>query len=237
MAYREEYVLAVRQGNTTLKEESGKVLVPFGDTYELRLKNKRGRDAIAFVYIDGRNVVKDGLVVRAHSHVDLERFVEDDLNGGKRFKFVPLDDHRVDDKGEPDNGLIEVKFHEVKECQLDFPWMDNYLRPWRWPYYKSMRGGCCGQSIGDATYGTASSRPIPMNLSANCSMGEAGATVEGAHSDQKFSTVNLDYDKDNFIEISVKIAGIKKGLGVGSFCSDCGTRASGKFCSSCGSKL
>lgn len=259
--YREDYVLAVRQGNQTLKEEAGKVLVPFGDTYELRLKNKRGRDAIAFIYIDGKSAVKGGLVVKAHSHIDLERFVEDNLNSGNRFRFVSINDRRINDKGEPENGTIEVKFHEVKETrQLTFPWpevhhyhYDEYpwARPlWRRPWHRGDIVYCSsasgkGQALSSsASYSCGSVTPTgsasgPMNVLRSAQLGnagEAGATIEGPRSDQSFQTVSMDYDKDKCVLISIQLAGYKKASG--HFCPDCGFAAAyGKFCSHCGAKL
>ena len=113
--YKSGYVVSVRQGSQTIKEDqSGKVELPFNEEYEVRLRNKNGKDCIAFVYIDGKVVVKDGLIVRAHSFIDLERYVEN-LDKGNRFKFVSIKDSRVSDKTEPDNGIIEVRFHEVKD--------------------------------------------------------------------------------------------------------------------------
>lgn len=112
--YKSGYVVSVRQGSQTLEDQSGKVILPFNEEYELRLRNKNGKDCVAFIYIDGKVVVKNGLILPAHSFIDLERYVED-LNKGSRFKFVPISDRRVEDKSEPENGIIEVRFHEEKE--------------------------------------------------------------------------------------------------------------------------
>lgn len=107
------YVVTIRQTGKTLKEESDRVNILFDSEYEIRLRNKNAYEAVAFVYVDGANVTEGGLVVPAHGRVDLERHIKGDLNTGARFRFVRVTDGRVD-QGEPDNGKIEVRFHQAK---------------------------------------------------------------------------------------------------------------------------
>lgn len=254
--YKENYVVAVRQGNQTLKEEGGKVAIPFGEEYQLRLRNKRGQDSVAFIYIDGRVVVKDGLVVPGHGYVDLERFVEDDMNKGNRFKFVPLADSRVEDKGEPDNGIIEVRFHEARDKQ--YPIFGGYkeihyhhhdyhhhrycdcwhCRRWHYPgttwcaspIYGAVQTSCNSSAVGCVSSSGSLLREATLSGKA---LSDAGATVEGSTSHQAFSHTVLDYDKGNFVSLSLKLVGIPGGK----FCPSCGSKATGRYCSACGTAL
>lgn len=142
--YKNGLVMSVGVGGQTQREDNGKIVIPFNSEYVLRLKNKNNRDALCNLYIDGKPVCKSGgLVVRGNSTIDVERFIED-LSQGNRFKFVPLKDRKVEDKGEPENGLIEARFYLAKEKLLpeiikikEYEYIPYpvYPRPWYpWPY-------------------------------------------------------------------------------------------------------
>jgi hypothetical protein len=123
--YREGYVVSIRQNGQTIQEESGKCIIPFHTEYEIRLKNKTRKRALVDVYIDGQLATKGGLILGANDHIDLERFIGNDLSKGDRFMLVPLADRRVDDKSEPENGEIEVTFYPEKEYVP--PTLDKYI--------------------------------------------------------------------------------------------------------------
>lgn len=289
--YKSGYVVSVRHGGQTVPEEGDRVTVPFNEEYELRLRNKNGKDAIAFVYIDGKVVVEDGLIIPAHKFIDLERYVTNgDLSQGRRFKFVPLENGQVKDKSEPDNGIIEVRFHEEKEipklefkvsqpphyvfshhCHSSHCWSCGRMHctccpcnpglPWNRPRYG---GTWCGQST-EPRYGSSILRgssaggaseamgmavgatPTSYNLNASqqsllnavthLKTAEAGATVEGSISSQKFSTRHFEYVKDTSTILTLKLVGVRKAVPEGKFCTSCGTKKAGKYCSGCGDLL
>ncbi len=113
----EGYVVSILQNNQTITEQGGKVTLPFGSEYEIRLRNKTRKRAVVDAYIDGEIAAK-GIVVNANDSIDLERYVKNTghaLLKGARFKFVPLGDSRVEDKGEPENGILEVRWYPEKE--------------------------------------------------------------------------------------------------------------------------
>lgn len=237
MVYREGYVVTVRQNGQTLKEEAGKVVVPFHSDYELRLRNKTAKDVLAFVYIDGKPAVKGGVLVKGDSHLDLERFVEDNLNSGQRFRFVPLADSRVSDKGEHENGNIEVRFHAVKPFELRFNLPHIHHHHYR-PYdYGEVT---CRVDTGGRGICRSASQPSDLQLMANAVNLSAGATVGGTVSNQRFESVSLDYEKDSYVTLQVRLVGsgsIKESSQ--RFCTSCGSpRITGeKFCGNCGVRL
>ena len=162
--YNKGYVATVRQGGQTLKETKGRIPIEFHTEYTIRLRNKTRKRAVADIYIDGRRATKGGIVVNANDHVDVERFIEDDLHSGRRFKFVPLESGQVKDKGEPDNGNIEVKFYPEKEPEkriVDEHHHHHHHHDWHhhhhdcWPYWHPW--------IGPAYYDYSSKRSLGSN--------------------------------------------------------------------------
>ena len=255
MVYREGFVITVRQEGQTLKEEAGKVVLPFHSDYELRLRNKTAQDVLAFVYIDGKPAVKGGVLVKGDTHLDLERFVEDNLKKGKKFRFVPLEDKRVEDKGEHENGNIEVRFHKVKYPTWSIPThieeyhhYDWWNRPYTYPKYPWGGGeiACSGWKASDASLGATS---IPSSGCLNSSdqslsskitaFNSAGATVGGGDSSQAFQSVSLDYEKDSYVTVSVRLVGSRETISVRRFCPNCGVSKAknARFCPECGTRL
>jgi ribosomal protein S27AE len=114
--YSTSFVVAVMKDGKPLREtRSGLVTsvhMPFYSEYSLRLKSKNDRKAVASIEIDGTDVLGGHkIILPAHGVLDLERFMVDgDLANGKKFKFVPLSDSRVQDPTESQNGLVKVTF-------------------------------------------------------------------------------------------------------------------------------
>lgn len=114
--YRDSYIVALMVGGKIQKEsDDGSVLIPFGSEYVIRLKNKLRKRAVADVWLDGRVAAK-GIVIDANGTVDLERFVADgNLSEGKRFKLARLEDPKVEQPNDSENGIIEVNFYPEKD--------------------------------------------------------------------------------------------------------------------------
>lgn len=117
--YRDSYALALMVDGKIQKEsDDGTVLISFGSEYALRLKNKLRKRAVADVFLDGRIAAK-GIVIDANGTVDLERFVEDGkLTEGKKFKLVRLNDPKVEQPNDSENGIIEVNFYPEKDAPV-----------------------------------------------------------------------------------------------------------------------
>lgn len=114
--YRDNYAVAVMiDGKVQKEDNTGTAVLPFETEYQIRLKNKNRKKAVADVYIDGRMAAK-GIVIDACGTVDLERFVADgNLSSGNRFKIVKANDGRVEQPGESENGLVHVNFYPEKD--------------------------------------------------------------------------------------------------------------------------
>jgi hypothetical protein len=263
MMYASKLAVAVKSGGKVLREFGDTVSVPFGSEYSIFIKNLNNVRALVKITIDGENVTDDGLVVNANSQVDLERFLGD-LAKGHRFKFIErtskIEQHRgigVED------GLIRIEFQYEKPAQVWTPpiqtWpnhYENYMNSSR--TLRSMTkgaslGGVCGSlsstpamfsATATASY-SATNEPVSLM---NASLNDAGITVKGSVSDQKFVTTHMGAMESETHVMVIKLLGetgqgkqVKKPVTVKTkqVCDTCGHRnkATSKFCAECGTSL
>jgi hypothetical protein len=173
--------------------------VPFDTEYQILVKNNQFKNIRLDIDIDGSNVSNDGFIIRSWSSCYLERF----LNSDRKFKFVPVSNEGVSDPSSNENGIITVVAHFEKQ-----PEIKTYIAPRQpWGHMKGMRGlnhtPVYGSSLDSQWMGqqpmTYSSYSVSCSVSdlAGCpdgyvnvpaygGLGEAGATVEGGKSSQKF---------------------------------------------------
>src|SRR6266446_2078305 len=108
MMYSNNFVVCVLQnGQVIANSKQGNVALPFSSEYQIRLRNKNNRRAVAKVFIDGDNVSEGGLVVDAYSYVDLDCHV----GSKKRFLLAATDSPAAvaegkDNKDDDSNGVI-----------------------------------------------------------------------------------------------------------------------------------
>jgi len=232
MSYASDFVLAIINQGSPVREINNQVHLRFGSEYKIRLKNKtQGLRCKAKVWVDGRLASGMGdIVLNAGQTLDLERFLDHDLNSGNKFKFVSLDDNRVNDPTDSSNGIIKVEFYR------EVPLFNFNFTPWPpYPTYPR-KGNSGGRRYGSSggtgapdfeitwTDSTASQNfPAFNNLligsatlcSNSVSPGASpsslpGATVEGGTSNQKFVQVS-DFQTESFpTTLSLTIRGIKE---------------------------
>lgn len=264
MAYDSSCVLAVLHNGHPVREINGKISLPFHSEYKIRLKNKHNNlRAKACVWVDGRKVsILGNFILHPGETLDLERFLDDSMVSGNRFKFVPLSDSRVNDPTDSENGIIKVEFYrevgwkiDIKPHPVDDSWMHRKYGPqdpWipldsNYPYSPTI--GSKGLSGGTTTccYTSNAITSDSFNVSDN-----AGATVEGSVSGQKFVR-GADFLTETFpITLTLKLKGISnydrqptidvtesKQRKKIRFCSNCGRkrrRLVDKFCWGCGER-
>ena len=205
MAFSNNFVVCVLvDGKVARERKAGRVPVPFGTEYTIRLRNKNDRDAVATIKIDGENVSGNGWIVRAKSHEDIERR----LDSPTKFKFVSQDSGEAVDAGKngdpvQKNGLIEVSWRLVKP-----PTPAHYVTPrtpLSWvvksppqPFYHesvlsrpvlrcapSMSGFVSPTVTGTSvSLSNVSVVPATSHTMDFCVTSDAGCTVEGSHSNQ-----------------------------------------------------
>ena len=262
--YKDKFVLSIIQDGHPVKETGRRwekeVAIPFDSEYKIRLKNKNNRSCTARVFIDGKRVSQLGdVIVTAGGTVDLERYIDNSLDKGKKFKFVPIDHLDVDDPTSSDNGVIEVEFRKAKcpnGVKIDYNWHDfDWILPHkkdidgpRWNFsggYEDSTAGAMGDTVGGTMTYSASNSVKSFSgggLVTPKSSKTSGATVEGSKSNQQFTYSNLEVE-NNAVVLKLKIVGIEKNNIthdiVYKYCSKCGNKIkrTDRYCSECGHRV
>lgn len=215
--YNQKFVVAIKSNGKVLREDKDTAYLPFGCEYSVFLKNLNSLRAVVSVSIDGVDVLNGRqLVINGNSELNLERFLSDNMNEGRRFRFIErtgdIEQHRgvgVED------GIIRVEFQYEKYVKPyeyvppykpweDEPWKDHYKWTTTKEYYGPLWNTCStGDTIGPVGVSySANSSAIPMNASKDVIRGknlptmdsfvnDAGITVEGSKSNQSFTTTYL----------------------------------------------
>lgn len=257
--YNKQFVLAVLNNGSPVREIEGRITLPFGSEYKIRLKNKNNVRAKARVWIDGRQVSGLGdFILHAGETLDLERFLDASMSEGNRFKFVPLSDKRVNDPTDSENGIVKVEFYLEEVFKIDYniptypikplPHYPKASSPWGYLNDNTTAGSPnLRRGSSSQTFTSLVSNSIDCNYVSDT--GQAGATVEGGHSNQAF-TVGNNFQTSVFpVTLTLKIQGpqdyttsspkLNPRFGP-KYCTGCGAsrkRRSDKFCGNCGTKF
>lgn len=219
MAYNNNFVICVLHEGSPVREINRTVHLPFNSGYKIRLKNKNSfYRAKARVWVDGRKVSNLGdFILKPNETLDLERFLDQSMASGNKFKFVPLSDGRVNDPSDPENGLIKVEFY--RELQNLVPlgsWKITYEpSPWKSPsndYPTFSWNDTNAVPLTFTSKGTSSSSCYAQNLVSHRAVCDSapGATVEGGHSNQNF-TYGDDFSTEFFpTTLELRIRGLEK---------------------------
>jgi hypothetical protein len=253
MMYEKQFVIAVLHDGSPVREIDGKVTLPFGSEYKVRLKNKNNVRAKARVWIDGRKASNLGdFILNPGETLDLERFLDESMSEGRRFKFVRASDRRVNDPTDPDNGTIKVEFYKEQTFKIDWNPPVRPIKPlpkgngpdWWYTTNTNTTGGNPRRGMATTTCYASNS----ISSSTLCSSEQAGATVEGGHSSQNF-VIGDDFDTEVFpITLTLKVQGPRKGAEISpprrpqprvKYCGSCGKRRMrrDRFCPHCGTKF
>lgn len=140
--HKQNFVLAVKANNKSLREFDGKVYLPFGSEYTIFLKNLDSRKARVQIFIDGQDAL-DGtkLVVDGKSQVDLKRFIKNgNFEQGNSFKFIEKTEKISKHRGDrAEDGLITIHYEYEYALPKNYGPLVNYReyeepRKWAVPY-------------------------------------------------------------------------------------------------------
>lgn len=223
MMYNNKVAVALKVNGKVLREFKDTVYVPFGSEYTILIKNLNTRRAIFNIFIDGDNIVPNGLVLNAGQEIELERAIRNgNLNEGNRFKFIERTGNIEQYRGiKLEDGLIRIEYQFEQEYPK--PVYPNHGLVWTQPTFwdhsmplmrswtSSVKNVTLGTTKAEVTYPTAAdSMMIGSTLSASAEQrsfnaapqNDVGITVPGSKSDQKFKTVSgfsLDPEKHSMI--------------------------------------
>ena len=270
--YSNRAACAIRVNGKVLREFKDTVYIPFGAEYSLLIKNLNTKRAIFNIYIDGDNIVPNGLVLNAGQEIDLERAIRNNnLSEGNKFKFIERTGDIEEHRGiKLEDGLIRIEYQFERELPKPVYREPNYgLNPG--PYWdtwystsNSVVGGQVkGMSSAEASAFRSSGAAMSVDsmlvgsaMSANASLqslnaivqNDAGITVPGSKSEQKFKTVAnfpVEFEKHSMI---IKLLGETEDnrpvvapvtVSTKAQCTTCNrkNKATAKFCSACGTAL
>ena len=226
MMYSNRAAVAVKVDGRVLREFKDTVYIPFGAEYSILIKNLNTKRAIFNIYIDGDNIVPNGLVLNAGQEIDLERAIRNNnLTEGNKFKFIERTGDIEEHRGiKLEDGLIRIEYQFEKEYPKPVYRQPNYgLNPVPyWSHNDVMRSYSYTSDSADASIqlpkgmsvssmnATMSVNSVMVGSSANASMqsfnalpqNDTGITVPGSKSEQKFTTVSnfaLDAEKHSMI--------------------------------------
>lgn len=268
--YANKLAVALKINNRILREVKDTVYVPFGSEYSILLKNLNTKRSILNIFVDGTNVVPGGLVLNAGQEINLERsIVNGNLNKGNKFKFIERTGQIEAHRGvKLEDGLIRVEFQyeQTYQAPVYYPtifrdpvWDDPFRPTWTSTGGGSLRGvtlnsvnavgsNSIAKGMADVSISASSASIASADAGTVMSYNDAGITVPGSLSEQKFSTVSsfaLETEKHSMI---LRLLGetpdnkpVTKPVTVKqrTKCNTCGTqnKAHAKFCSKCGSSL
>ena len=248
--YKNQIIILVKKDGQPLRETDGKfVYLPFQSEYSFELKNQSSLRAVASIKIDGTDVLGgDEIIIPAYGTVNVERFITNgDLSKGKKFKFVPLSDSKVQDPSSPENGLVEIEvwFEKVEWTSQATYWETS---PYKKSFLPDSGGGWSQDTHMYRCESTTLSAPMSVNYCAASpssvsakSVGQVGATVEGGKSNQSF--VHGAFGQKDYPSVTFKfwLRGVEHEVTTEDklYCTNCGkkTRFDYKFCPRCGNPV
>lgn len=246
MVFSNNFVASVKWNGKICREHvekgSGNVYIPFGSEYSILLKNLNTKRALVNVEIDGRSAIS-GLIIDANKSVDLERFFEDDMNSGHRFKFIEKTDDIKEYRGDKiEDGIIRIEYQFEKE----------YPKLYRNMVYTYTPYNFGNEIIGNSLLSSNITYTSDVTLDSVCDVrsfnNTDGITVEGTQSQQSFEYGYFGVPEDTKHCINIQLLGtfpkkekVNAPLLVSKKiqCNYCGKKykSSEKFCGNCGSAL
>lgn len=238
--YNQKMAVAIKTNGKVLREFGEEVKLPFNSEFSILIKNLNTIKALVNVSIDGTLVTGDGLVVNANNEVDLERYLNNNnTKSGNKFKFIERNDAVETNRGiKVEDGIIRVEFkYALQTYNPLYPFTNGI----------TLIGGYSGP------LGISNSTAYGVNVVSNSintvyrSVSDAGITVPGSVSDQKFQSVSAFATETQSHVIVLKLSGYSGEMPVTApvtvatkpTCVTCGTvnKATSKFCTECGTGL
>ena len=236
--YESKMAAAIKVKGKVLREFKDTVHMPFGGEYSILLKNLNTTRAVVNVYIDGEDQAPGGIVINAGQEIDLERSIKNgNLTEGNRFKFIERTGAVEAYRGIGiEDGLVRIEFQfEQPRPIVNRSWLQASGSSGIYP-----QSGILRSSTADWAGPAGSVNCSATSYSAN----DAGITVPGSKSEQRFTTTYIDTLETAKHSMVFKLLGgeaVKEAITVKHKpkCTSCGkqNKAHAKFCVECGTAL
>jgi hypothetical protein len=212
------------RGRKSIK--NGKCFLENNETFEIELFNPLTVSVLADIKLNGQSISKTGLVIKPGQRVYLDCFIDD----RKKFKFstyeIEADLEAIN--ATQNNGLLEVFFYKEDVITLDnwqrrfekiivekhyYPYNQN---PWYNPYniycensnlvYKDLLTNNNNISYGGTTVNNLfTTNSIGYSTNLNSQSIETGRVEKGEKSSQKFTEVDMDFEKNYITSTIIQI--------------------------------
>jgi len=265
MVFNANLVAVINSNGKVLKEtrenDNNIVFMPFGNEYSIMLKNLNAVKALVDVEIDGRSAIS-GLIIYPNSSVELERFFENNMSKGHKFKFIEKTDDIKNYRGDKvEDGIIRISYR-FEENPITHYWWNTYRTSWPGePKFilgfdtnenYTMTTGDVTNNINAYYSNMVTENPEEIRSVKNNvyldSLNDEGITVEGNESKQSFTYEDIEQLESTEHVINIQLKGqyptkgeVKKPLTVNKKiqCKYCGksSKSNCKFCSNCGAAL
>lgn len=219
--------------------------------FEIELFNPTNDSVLAKIWLNDELISPTGIVIKAHSRVYLERFID----SNRKFKFTvfEVDNVKETKAARNRNGMVKVAFF-TKVMANNYP--GTYLRSntgditWAQPHNMNITGISTTAAdvyyTGTITtnYSNVSSTDTFLGLNNTIDQIETGRVKQGEKSNQTFTTSNENFNDASHqsYEYQILPESLKAALPqeTRQYCSNCGTRirkSSWKYCPSCGEEV
>lgn len=262
MMYQEKMAFAIKANGKILREFGETVYIPFGSEYSILIKNLNSVRALVQIWVDGTCITEGvKLVVNANDSFELERFIKNgNMNAGNKLKFIEKTQQISDFRGDKiEDGLVRITY-EFEKIQPNVQLLNQYQ--YLSPSHQNLNGGsfhnstqllyrCVSTAAATCSFQEQNAQSISNNNSADAfaatAISDAGITVEGAVSDQKFSYA-ASFQTDGMVKSMVivlkgkteqAVVAAPVTVDVKPICETCGkkNKAGQKFCGDCGTSL
>lgn len=253
MTHFNNFVTSIKVGGRVLRERGNTVIIPFGSEYSVYIKNLNSVRAQFRLSIDGNDVLDDKwIIVQPNSSVEIERSVRNgNMESGNKFKFIERTENIEKHRGiKAEDGIVRVEY-KFEKIYPQVIWNNMWVGPNNYNPFGDNNNQWDLTPKVTWTGGSSTTCTTPVGSQAravySASLNDAGITVPGSQSNQKFvdGTWFATEAQSHVITLSLKgrlnEMPVVKPLTVDikPTCGTCGrkNKATNKFCSECGTSL
>jgi len=230
--FANDLVVSIVVDGKFLREEKGIIKLPYRTEYSIYLKNLRNEKClITNLKIDGQDILNNNqLIINGKDNLELERFLDNNLNKGNKFKWIEKTEKISNYRGDkPEDGLISVEFQFEKKVIYndviyknhyiyDYPNVSNPIITWSTTPKGINYSNCeitCSNNL-DCSNSTFSTQGINNSVAKSCSLdsfnsfNEDGITTKGSISNQKFAYGSIGELESNKYIITLQLKGKNK---------------------------
>jgi hypothetical protein len=223
-----------------IKQYAERVYLKNGTHFEIELFNPKNTKVLAKIYLDGKSISSNGIVIKPGQRVFLERW----LDVSKKFLYETYDiDGSIESaQATQENGKVRVEFFDEKSGSTTTYTMPYCFTGNATAYPHPTIG--YGSSISYAGSTVSNTFTTLTSSTALNASYETGRTEAGESSNQNFSSDSSQYASwaSEIVNIRILPDSTKpvEVHEIRNYCTSCGTRhkkSSWKFCPNCGTKI